>query len=89
MTLMELFKQDEDYEKCAIIRNRMDEVNKIFKKRKQMMRKKPMLAYPVNGKPVNYEDKIFVQPKLDGVRCVIQYENRPLKNVDDLSGKTN
>ena len=52
-----------------------------------MMRKKPMLAYPVNGKPVNYEDKIFVQPKLDGVRCVIQYENRPLKNVDDLSGK--
>jgi hypothetical protein len=37
-----------------------------------MMRKKPMLAYPVNGKPVNYEDKIFVQPKLDGVRCVIQ-----------------
>ena len=51
------------------------------------MRKNPMLAYPVNGKPVNYEDKIFVQPKLDGVRCVIQYENRPLKNVDDLSGK--
>lgn len=39
-----------------------------------MMRKKPMLAYPVNGKPVNYEDKIFVQPKLDGVRCVIQAE---------------
>jgi len=35
------------------------------------MRKKPMLAYPVNGKPVNYEDKIFVQPKLDGVRCYI------------------
>ena len=39
-----------------------------------MMRKKPMLAYPVNGKPVNYEDKIFVQPKLDGVRCTIQYD---------------
>ena len=32
MTLMELFKQDEDYEKCAIIRNRMDEVNKILKR---------------------------------------------------------
>ena len=28
-----------------------------------MMRKKPMLAYPVNGKPVNYKDKIFIQPK--------------------------
>ena len=39
-----------------------------------MMRKKPMLAYPVNGKPINYKDKIFMQPKLDGVRCVIQYE---------------
>ena len=39
-----------------------------------MMRKKPMLAYPVNGKPVNYEDTIFVQPKLDGVRCTIQYD---------------
>ena len=39
-----------------------------------MMRKKPMLAYPVNKKPINYEDKIFMQPKLDGVRCVIQAE---------------
>ena len=39
-----------------------------------MMRKKPMLAYPVSAKPINYEDKIFMQPKLDGVRCVIQAE---------------
>jgi DNA ligase-1 len=39
-----------------------------------MMRKKPMLAYPVGDKPINYDDKIFMQPKLDGVRCVIQYE---------------
>ena len=38
------------------------------------MRKKPMLAYPVSDKPINYDDKIFMQPKLDGVRCVIQYE---------------
>jgi len=38
------------------------------------MRKKPMLAYPVSDKPINYEDKVFMQPKLDGVRCVIQYE---------------
>ena len=36
------------------------------------MRKKPMLAYPVSDKPINYDDKIFMQPKLDGVRCVIQ-----------------
>ena len=34
MTLMEMFKQDEEYEKCAIIRNRMDEVNKILRKGK-------------------------------------------------------
>ena len=38
------------------------------------MRKKPMLAYPVSDKPINYNDKVFMQPKLDGVRCVIQYE---------------
>jgi len=42
-----------------------------------MMRKKPMLAYPVSDKPINYEDKIFMQPKLDGVRCVIQAEKLP------------
>jgi DNA ligase-1 len=38
------------------------------------MRKKPMLAYPVSDKPINYDDKVFMQPKLDGVRCVIQCE---------------
>jgi ATP-dependent DNA ligase len=37
------------------------------------MRKKPMLAYPVSSKPIDYNNKlIFIQPKLDGVRCVIQ-----------------
>ena len=39
-----------------------------------MMRYKPMLAYPVSDKPINYDDKIFMQPKLDGVRCLIQYD---------------
>jgi DNA ligase-1 len=37
-----------------------------------MMRKKPMLAYPVSDKPIDYDNKISMQPKLDGVRCVIQ-----------------
>ena len=32
MTLMNLFKEDEAYEKCAIIKQRMDEVNKILRK---------------------------------------------------------
>ena len=59
-----------------------------------MMRKKPMLAYPVSNKPINYNNKIFMQPKLDGVRCVIQYENgnvtaysrtgKEWKNIDHI-----
>ena len=40
-----------------------------------MMRKKPMLAYPVSDKPIDYSKPVFIQPKLDGVRCVIQYGN--------------
>ena len=32
MTLMNLFQEDEEYEKCAIIKARMDEVNKILRK---------------------------------------------------------
>ena len=40
------------------------------------MRKKPMLAYPVSNKPIDYSKPVFMQPKLDGVRCVIQYEKR-------------
>ena len=38
-----------------------------------MMRKKPMLAYPVSDKPIDYTNKVSMQPKLDGVRCLIQY----------------
>ena len=34
MTLMNLFKEDEAYEKCAIIKQRMDEVNKILKRKR-------------------------------------------------------
>ena len=39
-----------------------------------MMRKKPMLAYPASAKPIDYNKPTFIQPKLDGVRCVIQAE---------------
>lgn len=31
---------------------------------------KPMLAYKVDKKPVNWSEKVFIQPKLDGVRCI-------------------
>ena len=41
------------------------------------MRKKPMLAYPVSDKPIDYNNTVFMQPKLDGVRCLIQAENLP------------
>jgi len=34
MTIMEICKEDEQYEKCAIIKNRMEEVNKILKRGK-------------------------------------------------------
>ena len=47
-----------------------------------MMRYKPMLAHPVGGFELITEDDwregLYSQPKLDGVRCLIQYE--PLKN---------
>jgi len=33
-----------------------------------------MLAYPVSDKPIDYNQNVFMQPKLDGVRCVIQRE---------------
>ena len=44
-----------------------------------MMRYKPMLAYPVSAKPIDYSKPTFIQPKLDGVRCVIQYDNSEVK----------
>jgi ATP-dependent DNA ligase len=34
-----------------------------------------MLAYPVSDKPIDYNNKISMQPKLDGVRCLIQLED--------------
>ena len=39
-----------------------------------MMRKKPMLAYPASDKPIDYTKPVYIQPKLDGVRCLIQAE---------------
>ena len=33
-----------------------------------------MLAYAASKKPIDYTKPVFIQPKLDGVRCVIQAE---------------
>jgi DNA ligase-1 len=41
-----------------------------------------MLAYPVSDKPIDYDKPIFLQPKLDGVRCLIQYERRTQPRED-------
>ena len=35
MTIMNICQEDEEYEKCAIIKNRMNEVNKILTKYKK------------------------------------------------------
>ena len=37
---------------------------------------KPMLAYKVDKKPVDWSENVFIQPKLDGVRCVIQLDDK-------------
>jgi len=51
------------------------------------MRHKPMLAYPVSDKPINYDDKVFMQPKLDGVRCLIQYDKKTGVTAWSRTGK--
>ena len=33
---------------------------------------KPMLAYKVDKKPVDWSENVYMQPKLDGVRCIIK-----------------
>ena len=48
------------------------------------MRYKPMLAYPVSNKPIDYTDLVFIQPKLDGVRCLIQYEGSKASGYENV-----
>ena len=59
------------------------------------MKYKPMLAYPVSAKPIDYSKPVFIQPKLDGVRCLIQYDSgvvtaysrtgKVWKNIDHIT----
>ena len=59
------------------------------------MRYKPMLAYSASNKPIDYTKKVFIQPKLDGVRCLIQYNSgvvtaysrtgKVWKNIDHIT----
>ena len=50
------------------------------------MRKKPMLAYPVSDKPIDYTKPVYIQPKLDGVRCLIQANKLPYEVGDPHGG---
>ena len=49
-----------------------------------------MLAQKVNDRPLNFEKKLFIQPKLDGVRCIISKDGafsrngKEFKNVDHI-----
>ena len=51
---------------------------------------KPMLAYKVGKKEVDWSEKVFVQPKLDGVRCIFTKDGafsrtgKQFKNVAHL-----
>ena len=51
---------------------------------------KPMLAHKVDKKPVDWSGKVFVQPKLDGVRCIFTKDGafsrtgKQFKNVAHL-----
>ena len=47
------------------------------------MKYKPMLAYPVSKKPIDYTKPVYIQPKFDGVRCLIQYEKH-IKPREDV-----
>jgi ATP-dependent DNA ligase len=64
MTLLSQYEETEQYEKAAIVQNKIQRIqNKLSKQ--------PMLAYKVGKKEVDWSEKVFMQPKLDGVRCVI------------------
>jgi hypothetical protein len=48
---------------------------------------KPMLAYKVDKKPIDWSENVFMQPKLDGVRCVIQLDDNNEVVAHSRTGK--
>jgi len=50
----------------------------------------PMLAYKVGKKEIDWSAKTFIQPKLDGVRCVISKDGaysrtgKEFKNINHI-----
>jgi ATP-dependent DNA ligase len=43
---------------------------------------KPMLAHKVNDQKIDFTEPVFIQPKLDGVRCLIRREFDDTVNAD-------
>mgnify|MGYP003675881240 CR=1 FL=1 len=48
---------------------------------------KPMLAYKVGKKAVDWSENVFIQPKLDGVRCVIYLDEQENIRCFSRTGK--
>ena len=48
---------------------------------------KPMLAYKIDAKPINWSEQVFIQPKLDGVRCIIQLNEKGNVHAYSRTGK--
>ena len=48
---------------------------------------KPMLAYKADKKPVDWSENVYIQPKLDGVRCVIYLDDKENIRCFSRTGK--
>ena len=48
---------------------------------------KPMLAYKVDKKPIDWSENVYMQPKLDGVRCLIQLNDKGQVHAYSRTGK--
>tara|TARA_R100001198_G_scaffold75019_1_gene47049 strand:- start:23 stop:868 length:846 start_codon:yes stop_codon:yes gene_type:complete len=48
---------------------------------------KPMLAYKVDAKPIDWSEQVYIQPKLDGVRCLIQLNEKGKVHAYSRTGK--
>jgi len=58
--------------------------------KKEKMRSKPMLAHPMKMNRITseeWQDGLYVQPKLDGVRCVIQRDDDEVIRAYSRTGK--
>ena len=47
-----------------------------------------MLAYKVDAKPIDWTNKVYMQPKLDGVRCLIQLNDKGEVHAYSRTGKS-